>query len=379
MDQVIIAFASLVVTFAISASLTAWLSRSPPLFCRMLDVPNERSLHARTVPRTGGIAVVAAFLCGTGLALAMVFLVLPHAFAWSPISHLDWAQVGRVSSRLESTLPSLTGYVAIAGALLMIGAVSLLDDCGHVDVKHRLASHLGAAIVLCAGGITWSEVELPGFHWVLPHGLSWVLTSMYLVWMVNLYNFMDGMDGFAGGMAVFGFGTLALLGVQGGDPAFALANALVAAAAGGFLVFNFSPARIFLGDLGSTTLGLLAGIATLVGAGRGLFPLWVGCLAFSPFIVDATWTLLWRLCRGEAVWEAHRSHHFQLLVLAGWSHRKTALWSYVIMAACLVTAVQAPNLDPHDQWILVGGWAVLYLLIGFRIRTTGRESRLVTT
>ncbi len=379
MDQVIVAFASLVLTFVISVSLTAWLSGSPRLFRQMLDIPNERSMHVRIVPRTGGIAVVTALLCGTGLALAMVFPVPPHAFTWSPIPHLDWAQVGWVSSHIDPTVPKLTGYIAIAAALLLIGAVSLVDDCGHVDFKHRLASHLGAAILLCAGGITWSEIELPGFHAVLPQALSWVLTSMYLVWMVNLYNFMDGMDGFAGGMAVFGFGTLALLGVQGGDPAFALANALVAAAAGGFLVFNFSPARIFLGDVGSTTFGLLAGIATLVGARRGLFPLWVGCLAFSPFIVDATWTLLWRMCRGEAVWKAHRSHHFQLLVLAGWSHRKTALWSYVIMAACLVTALAAPTLDPRDQWILIGGWAALYLLIGFRIQTTRRESCLVAT
>ena len=90
---------------------------------------------------------------------------------------------------------------------------------------------------------------------------------------------------------------------------------------------NFPPARIFLGDAGSSTLGLLAAGLSLIGTQRGLFPLWVAWLAFSPFIVDATWTLLRRLYAGERVWQAHRSHHYQRLVLAGWGHRKTLLRS----------------------------------------------------
>jgi len=370
MDQVITAFPLLVLTFSISASLAAWLSSSPRLFHRLIDVPNERSMHSRVVPRTGGVAVVGALLATCGLAL--VATQPPSALVWSALPLMDWAAS-------DAMFEGWTGYAGIAAALLLVGSVSFVDDCGHVDVKYRLAAHLGAAVILFSAGISWSEVDLPGFQWVMPPGVAAFLTLAYLVWMVNLYNFMDGMDGFAGGMAVFGFGTLALLGLQGGDATFALANALVGVAAGGFLVFNFPPARIFLGDLGSTTLGLLAGIATLSGARRGLFPLWVGWLAFSPFIVDASWTLLRRMCRGEAVWKAHRSHHFQLLLLAGWSHRKTALWSYVLMAACQITALVAAELNPRDQWLLIGGWVTLYLSIGFKIHTTRRESQMVAT
>ncbi len=96
---------------------------------------------------------------------------------------------------------------------------------------------------------------------------------------------------------------------------------VIVAASGGFLTGNFPPARIFLGDMGSATLGLLAATFSLVGVQRGLFPLWLAWLAFSPFIVDATWTLLRRLSRGDRVWQAHRSHHYQRFVLAGWSLR----------------------------------------------------------
>jgi UDP-N-acetylmuramyl pentapeptide phosphotransferase/UDP-N-acetylglucosamine-1-phosphate transferase len=195
--------------------------------------------------------------------------------------------------------------------------------------------------------------------------------------MINLYNFMDGMDGFAGGMAVFGFLALAVLGWRAGDTAFALANGAIAAAAAGFLLGNFPPARVFLGDLGSASLGFLAAAASLIGSQRGLFPLWVAWLAFSPFIVDATWTLFARLARGERVWEAHRSHHYQRLVLAGWGHRRTVLRAYLLMAACAATAVAAPAMNPRDQWMLLLGWGVIYLLIDFKTRLIERDGRRI--
>jgi UDP-N-acetylmuramyl pentapeptide phosphotransferase/UDP-N-acetylglucosamine-1-phosphate transferase len=195
-----------------------------------------------------------------------------------------------------------------------------------------------------------------------------LLTVLYVVWMVNLYNFMDGMDGFAGGMALFGFAALAILGWRAGDPAFALTAACIAAAAAGFLTSNFPPARIFLGDVGSSTLGLLAAGLSLWGASAGRFPLWVAGLAFSPFIVDATWTLARRISRGERVWEAHRTHHYQRLVLAGWGHRKTVLRGYVLMAAVAACAVAAPGLSPPQQWLLLLAWAAIYGLIHVRVR-----------
>ena len=182
---------------------------------------------------------------------------------------------------------------------------------------------MAAALLLYLGGLRWAQIGLPGLDAALPDWLALGLTLLYIVWMINLYNFMDGMDGFAGGMAVFGFGALAVLGLIGDALTFAISGLVIAAAAGGFLTRNFPPARIFLGDVGSSVLGLLAAAMTLWGAGLGLFPLWVGLLVFSPFIVDATWTLLRRIVNAEPFWRAHRSHHYQRLVLAGWGHRRT--------------------------------------------------------
>lgn len=327
--------------FAASGWFARRLWRTPALAVRMLDLPNERSLHRAPVPRTGGIALWGGLIAAAGVALV----------AGMPVTS-DWAWLGVAAT--------------------VVAVVSFLDDRGGVPTRYRLIAHLAAALVLFSGGVDWSLLELPGLAWQLPDALALPLTVLFVVWMINLYNFMDGMDGFAAGMAVFGFGALAVLGAGGGDAAFALGNAAIAAAAGGFLLSNFPPARIFLGDLGSATLGLLAAAMSLIGSQRGLFPLWVAWLAFSPFIVDATWTLIRRLVRGERIWTAHRSHHYQRLVLAGWSQRETVLRSYLLMAACGATAVAARDMSQRDQWWLLAGWSCIYFLIGLKTRLVER-------
>lgn len=320
----------------VSAAATLILVRSAGRFARLLDRPNERSLHRTPVPRTGGLAV----LLGTLVAAALVLASGPVEAVWG------W----------------------VLGALSLVALVSFLDDRGEIGPLYRLAAHLGAALILMLGGLRWSVVELPGTALPLPAMLAGLALLLFVVWMINLYNFMDGMDGFAAGMAGFGFAALAVLGWRAGDLEYALITAAIAASAAGFLVGNFPPARIFLGDLGSASLGLLAAACALVGSQRGLFPLWVAWLSFAPFIVDATWTLLRRALRGERLWQAHRSHHYQRLVLAGWSHRRTLLWSYLLMGAGAATAVAAVGMSVGDQWRLLAAWAVIYLLIGYKIR-----------
>jgi UDP-N-acetylmuramyl pentapeptide phosphotransferase/UDP-N-acetylglucosamine-1-phosphate transferase len=331
-----------VIAFVVAAALTQALARAPRLLPGMVDEPNERSLHRGAIPRSGGVAVLSA----TALGWALVWPSVPVG------AQQGWA----------------------IAAALPVAAVSLLDDLGGVRPRYRLAAHaLGAALLLAGGGL-WLPVELPGMAVAPAPPLAFLLTLLFVVWMINLYNFMDGMDGFASGMTLFGFGALAVIAWRAGDLGFALLSGVIAAAGGGFLTANFPPARIFLGDLGSATLGLLAAAVSLMGAARGLFPLWVAWLAFSPFIVDATWTLLRRLCRREPVWQAHRSHHYQRLVLAGWSHRRTVLRAYLLMAACAATAVAAPGMTVPEQQMLLVAWAVIYGLIGYRTRLAERRA-----
>ena len=186
-------------------------------------------------------------------------------------------------------------------------------------------------------------------------------TGLFVLWMINLYNFMDGMDGFAGGMAVIGFTTLAWLGRA--DTEFAAVCMTIAAACAGFLVYNFPPARLFLGDTGSTALGFLAAACSLWGSQAGLFPFWAALWVFSPFIVDATVTLLRRLVRGERVWEAHRSHYYQRLVLLGWGHRRTVLAEYALMLACAGAAILAVQLPTGGILALAAGGLCIYGLL----------------
>jgi UDP-N-acetylmuramyl pentapeptide phosphotransferase/UDP-N-acetylglucosamine-1-phosphate transferase len=251
--------------------------------------------------------------------------------------------------------------------------VSLLDDRRHVPARYRLAAQTAAALLLYLGGLAWLHVGLPGLGQApVPAWLVPLLTLAFIVWMTNLYNFMDGMDGLAGGMAVFGFGALAVLGFGAGAPDFGLSAAVIAAAAAGFLLHNLPRAGIFLGDVGSAVLGFWAAAMVLWGAGRGLFPLWAGLLVFSPFLVDATWTLLRRLLRGAKVWQAHREHHYQRLVLAGWPPRRTLFWAYVLMAATAASAVGAVRLSAPEQWLLLAGWVVLYWLVHQRVARAER-------
>jgi UDP-N-acetylmuramyl pentapeptide phosphotransferase/UDP-N-acetylglucosamine-1-phosphate transferase len=191
--------------------------------------------------------------------------------------------------------------------------------------------------------------------------------------MLNLYNFMDGMDGIAGGMAVFGFGTFAVFGLLAGATLFSVLNLIIAAAALGFLVFNFPPARIFMGDVGSSTLGLLAAALSLWGVRDGIFPFWIALLVFSPFIVDATVTLLRRLWRRERIWHAHKTHYYQRLVQAGWGHRKTVLLEYAIMLGCGISALWSMRATDEIQMAILIAWILFYFAFFFWVSRIARQ------
>jgi UDP-N-acetylmuramyl pentapeptide phosphotransferase/UDP-N-acetylglucosamine-1-phosphate transferase len=290
----------LLAALGLSFGLTAHLSGARARL-RILDHPNERSLHQTPVSRTGGLAILAGFLA----ALLLISLLgrFPTGLIW-PLS----------------------------GAAL-VALISFYDDRLGVGAAPRFVVHGLAALLAVIAGLSVQSLDLGAWNWLWPKALSLIFSLLFLAWMTNLYNFMDGMDGFAGGMGLVGFGFLGLFGWLGGDAGYAVVCWSAALACAGFLCFNFPPARIFMGDTGASTLGFLAGVLILAGDGRALFPFWAGVLVFSPFIVDASVTLLRRLLAGEKVWQAHRSHYYQRLVQAGWGHRRTVLAEYAVMLA----------------------------------------------
>jgi UDP-N-acetylmuramyl pentapeptide phosphotransferase/UDP-N-acetylglucosamine-1-phosphate transferase len=210
---------------------------------------------------------------------------------------------------------------------MLLAALSFVDDLRGVPASVRLAAHLTAS-----GVLTW--------HFVGPlHPVQLVLLSLAVTWILNLYNFMDGSDGFAGGMSVIGYATFSLAAWLSGASALAVLSLSVAAASLAFLLYNFSPARIFLGDVGSVPLGFLAGALGIVGWTNEVWPLWFPLLVFGPFVGDATVTLLRRALRGKPVWRAHREHYYQRMVRMGFGHRGTALMGYTAMVMCAVAAL----------------------------------------
>jgi UDP-GlcNAc:undecaprenyl-phosphate GlcNAc-1-phosphate transferase len=301
------------VAFAVSLGTLSWLIRGR-MRELVLDRPNERSLHARPIPRTGGLAIMAGMVAGC---------VLVPSLPWSAL------------------------LLALALAL-----VSFADDLRTLPIPVRLAAQLGAAAAFAALHLA-----------PLPHPLWAVPVLLGIVWVANLYNFMDGSDGLAGGMAVIGFGFLALAAVQGGDLGVASLCAVLAAAALGFLVHNFPPARVFMGDAGSVPLGFLAAALGYLGWTRGLWPAWFPLLVFSPFVVDATVTLAKRALRGEKFWRAHKEHYYQRMVRIGLGHRRTALIEYALMLAAGGSALAALHLEEEPRWVMLGSWAAGYALL----------------
>ncbi|OIQ79128.1 putative undecaprenyl-phosphate N-acetylglucosaminyl 1-phosphate transferase [mine drainage metagenome] len=278
------------------------------------DIPNERSLHRTPIPRIGGLGLMAGVLAGWGL-------------VWQP-----W-------------------LLPVAAGVLCLMLVSFLDDLRGLSAGWRFLMHF-----LVAGAFVWVAI-LPDSGW----WLSMVLV-VAMVWMTNLYNFMDGSDGLAGGMALFGFGTYALTAWLGGDAGLAMSSLAVAGAALAFLCFNFHPARIFMGDAGSIPLGFLAAALGLIGWQRGAWPMWFPLLVFSPFVIDASVTLLKRMLRGEKVSQAHREHYYQRLVQMGWGHRGTALAEYGLMLGVAGSAVFVAARAPVVQLAFCLGWMLAYLL-----------------
>lgn len=273
---------TVVAVFCLSWVLTLF-ARRLALKRRLLDFPNERSSHRQPTPRGGGVAIVLVFL---GL---LVWL---------------WA---------TGSLDARTGLgLALGGGIIAL--VGLLDDLSHVPVRWRLLSHFcGAAVVVYAvGGMP------PLAYWDGAVYLGWpghLLAVLALVWLLNLYNFMDGIDGIAGVQAVtFGVAGGVLLLLEGLVPEAGLLWCLAAVAAG-FLCWNLPPARIFMGDVGSGFVGLMIGALTLWLSAQYPPFFWLAAIMMSLFIVDASLTLVWRLARGERVYQAHRSHVYQLLAL----------------------------------------------------------------
>lgn len=323
----------------------AWLLtgalRRYALARNVIDVPNARSSHKTPTPRGGGISFVVAFVAG------MLVMGAAGFVAW----------------------PVVCG-VAVAGA--WIALIGFLDDHGHIQARWRLLAHFIGA----AWGLYWMggapALSIAG----LPLAAGWLLNiaaAFYLVWLLNLYNFMDGIDGLASVEAICVTVGASVLYVLTGAGDASLAPMLLAAAVLGFLIWNFPPAKIFMGDGGSGFLGLTLGILSLKAGWQAPELFWAWAILLGVFIVDATVTLLRRLIHGEKVYEAHRTHAYQYASRQWGSHVRVTLTVLAINVVWLFPIACLVALGKIDGSV---GTAVAYaplVFVALRLKAGVRE------
>lgn len=289
------ALTALLLSYAGVALFRRWAAH------RLLDIPNERSSHTRPTPRGGGIAIVVVTLVG-----CIIFALMT--------SSTDWLKLGAY----------LTGAILIAG-------ISWLDDVRTLSSTIRFGTHTIGALLVIAGYGSWHMVNVPliGYVPLLWFGLP--MTFLWIAGLTNAYNFMDGIDGIAAGQAVVAGIGWAIIGSIINHHLLVVLGILIASSSLGFLGHNWPPARIFMGDVGSAFLGYTFAVLPLI-LNAPVIPL-VGFLLVWPFVFDTVFTILRRLKNGENVFASHRSHLYQRLVIAGYSHRAVTL--LYIALACI--------------------------------------------
>jgi UDP-N-acetylmuramyl pentapeptide phosphotransferase/UDP-N-acetylglucosamine-1-phosphate transferase len=323
-ESLLISLSLIPTSFFLVLMLTGWV-RDILLKRAVLDVPNGRSLHKDPVPRGGGWALL---------------IVLFPALIWA--------------SRLFDADARHFGLIA---ALFLLAAVSWIDDRKHVSPMMRLSMHILAA---CLGSFSFSPQEML-FGGIFPFWLDRTAMILGWAWFVNLYNFMDGIDGITSVETVSVAMGLCLVFAQAGlnDPFAGFLFLTLTGACLGFLAHNWPPAKIFLGDIGSVPLGYLVGFCLLSIAVKGhlaaalILPLY--------YLADGSLTLVRRALRGEKIWQAHREHFYQKAALGAGAHGKVV--ACIIAANCGLVAAALLSVSRPLVGFCVGFLIVAGLLV----------------
>jgi UDP-N-acetylmuramyl pentapeptide phosphotransferase/UDP-N-acetylglucosamine-1-phosphate transferase len=279
---------------------------------RLLDLPNERSSHSRPIPRGAGAVIVAVVALS-----ALIMLIMAAAGTYAATSQI----------------------AVTACAAILVAIVSAIDDVRSLSSELRLVVH-GACALVVAAVITSNAPFWPGV----------LIGALWIAALTNAYNFMDGIDGIAGTQAVIAGLAFAWASKSAGAPFVTVVSIATAAASAGFLVHNWPPARVFLGDVGSAFLGFVFGSLTLMLFQQSPLAAIGAALSLWPFVFDTVFTLGRRAKRGEDLLRSHRSHLYQRLVISGWSHRAVTLLFTVGAAIAAVAGILLQR-DARVFWL----------------------------
>lgn len=333
--------------FLISAAITSLAVR----YLKVLDVPNERSSHSRITPRGGGIAIVFAFLTG----IALIHLIGDS----SPIY--------------------TTYFLGFFLSSVTIAIISFYDDCRRCPFHIKFSGYLAATVVAMASGLIIDSTNLPYLGEVHLGIWAYPLTFLWMFGLTNAYNFIDGLDGIAASTAVIAATFLSIISFQQGSHFIYLAALTLSAASLGFLVFNFPPAKIFMGDVGSTFLGMTFATMAIIGAryDHSHTSLLVVPMLLFHFIFDTSFTFFRRLLAGERVLQAHRTHLYQLLNRMGLSHTKVTV-IYALMALMQgFGALWAVNGTEGTRWLLFAPLLAAHALYAACVTRLARKRKLI--
>ena len=263
----------------------------------LIDYPVARSAHLIPKPSGGGIVIIGAFL----------FCTYFYYF------------YGHIS---DHTFYALLGTIPIA-------AVGLFDDLSRASLRLRLLiQFLGAFwVIFWFEGVTSIDFSL--FEIANP----WVLMFLgvvSVVWLLNLYNFMDGIDAIAATELLFVNAMSSIFAIQAGDMALALLSASLFAASAGFLVWNWPPAKLFMGDVGSSSIGFILGVLALASMHNGTLTAWTWLILLGVFVADSGVTLIVRFVNKEKWHEGHSCHAYQNAARRWGSHEKVVIWMLLI-------------------------------------------------
>jgi Fuc2NAc and GlcNAc transferase len=319
---------ALVVGTLISSAVLTGFIRLYALRSGLVDTPTLRSSHERPTPRGGGLSIVITFIA---------LLILLYLFA---------------------ELPKQMFYALLVGGAL-IGGVGFLDDCRHIPAAYRFVVHFAAAsiVIYIIGGLP----PLQFGAYLLDLGWSGdIFAVVFLVWLTNLFNFMDGIDGIAAIETIFIAAAAIIISGAESEQYLVLLEAGLVAGCAGFLFWNWPPARIFMGDVGSGFLGITLGTLAIISANLNDLPIWTWLILAGVFVVDATVTVIRRMINGEKWYTAHRSHAYQRAARRLRSHKRVTVSVSAINVGWLLPLAWFSALQPEfGWWITLLAWAPL--------------------
>jgi UDP-N-acetylmuramyl pentapeptide phosphotransferase/UDP-N-acetylglucosamine-1-phosphate transferase len=318
------------VTFCVSLVMTRFM-----IWVNIHDTPSHRSSHSTITPRGGGLGIIAGFFLCMGGFLSEGFLA--HIPQWK--------------------------LTILGGTALGLILVSLRDDIKSLPLRHKLLTQILMASLIVINGLSFDEIPLPHFGMIHLGAFAGIISLLWVIFLTNAFNFMDGLDGLAAGSSLVASFFGVLIGIYFQEHAFLYICFALFFSTFGFFFYNFSPARIFMGDVGSQFLGLLWSVLLFLSAQTQHVELSVYTipLLFFAFIYDVGLTILRRLYNRQSIWKPHRTFLFHILNRSGLSHRRI---SVIYMAfACLqgCGALYVQFLPLHQQFFMLIPYGVLMI------------------